>query len=133
MIDDVDSFEEHAGEIVDVFIRAAGQDSIDCALGSTDPRASRELPDSALAAVNGGPLAVKPAEGREDDDEAERYELIEPRFIGKVALDEEQSQRLKSGQTTTVRLRVARGNLGQYVFRNMSKWLDNRLRQAQSS
>lgn len=128
--DDVDSFEEHAGEEVDVFILSAGQDSLDCALGSTDPRASRELPDSSLAAINGGPLAVKPAE---NDDDGDKYELIEPRFVGKVALDEEQSQRLKSGQTTTVRLRVARGNLGQYVYRNLSKWLDTRLRQAQES
>ena len=79
-----------------------------------------------------GALAVQPAENRNPEAEEEQLELIEPRFVGKVSLDTEQSEQLRTGQMTTVRLRAARGNIGQYLYRNVSQWFDRRLRQAQS-
>ena len=54
-------------------------------------------------------------------------------FNGKVELTMEQAALLRTGQLATLRLRKARGTLGQYVYRSVSDWIENRLRAIRQS
>ena len=128
--DDLEKFEEQAGNDVTVRLKTAGCKPIECKLGSVDPRASRQLPDPSLAAINGGPLAVQP---KEEQSEEESWELTDPRFLGKVALSVEQSEALRTGQTTTVYLDAARGTVGQCLYRAISDWIETKIRIARDA
>ena len=122
---DVKAFSSNTGSALDAFMKTAGEQTLACRLESVDPRASQSLEQPALGANNGGPLPVQPVQGEDSD---EQWELAEPRFLAKVDLSKGQSERLRSGQLATLRLRKARGTLGQFFYRNVSDWIEARLR-----
>ncbi len=124
--EDLEAFEQNSGQPVKVFFRSAGMLPLTCQLGTVDPRASRQLLSPSLAAVNGGPLAVQPRETQGESEE-QAWELIQPRFMGKVTLTPEQSQDVRTGQTTIVRLSHSRGNMGKFLYRSVSGWIERRL------
>jgi putative peptide zinc metalloprotease protein len=121
---DMKMFSQEQGNEIDVLLKPTGAESIVCILQNVDPRASQQLPHPALAASNEGPLAVQPLENEQTD---EQWQLVEPRFVAKVALDHPQSAKLRAGQQTTVRLRIARGNMGSYFYRGVTGWVERRL------
>ncbi|MEM7313067.1 MAG: HlyD family efflux transporter periplasmic adaptor subunit, partial [Planctomycetota bacterium] len=127
---DIESFENETGNPVVVHLKNSRK--LRCHLGSVNPRASVELSSEALSAANGGSLAVQPVADESSDRET-RWQLIEPRFTGRVELTDEQSESLHTGQTTTVRLHASRGTLGAFLYRSVSDWIENRWRMATAS
>jgi putative peptide zinc metalloprotease protein len=122
---DVKTFTACSGDPVDAFLKTAGGKTLECKLGTVDPRASQTLDQPALGANNGGPLAVQPITQADSDAE---WELTEPRFVAKVKLTAEQSESLRTGQLATMRLSKARGTLGQFFYRSVSTWIERRLK-----
>jgi putative peptide zinc metalloprotease protein len=124
--DDIETFSQQSGQTVDVLLLAPGSSAFSSTLGTVDPRATRYLPHPALAAVNDGPLAVQESEAMGAEN---KWKLVEPRFLAKVPLSGVHSASLMAGQRGIVRLRTARGNLGQFIHRKVSDWVDRRLAQ----
>ena len=80
------------------------------------PRASRQIPHPALAAIADGPLPVAPA--KEQSQSSDPYELLTPRFQSIVPLSPAVSDRVRAGETGQMALRDQR-SLG----RRFWEWL----------
>jgi hypothetical protein len=70
------------------------------------PRASRQIPHPALAAIADGPLPVAPA--KEQSQSSDPYELLTPRFQSIVPLSPAVSDRVRAGETGQMALRDQR-------------------------
>jgi len=86
-------------------------------------------PHPALAAANGGPLAVKPAAAHEDTATADSYELLSPRFTAIVPLNEDEGQQLFAGQRAHVSYRPFGESIGQHLYHATSRWISDRFAQ----
>ncbi len=127
---DAASFMDLQGEAVDIYFRTPGLPAQVGLLSSVDPRASRRLTHEALSAINGGPLTVIADDGSQLDEQAKAWQLLHPRFAGRVALSADQSALVRAGQVASVRLRTARGTIGQMIYRGVRSWIEKRLASA---
>lgn len=85
-----------------------------------EPRASTTLPHPALSAAHGGSVDVVDAEGDASNNSPVR--LAEPRFLLRVALDQDTSQRLFAGQAASVVPLQARRTIAEQVVSAFRDW-----------
>jgi putative peptide zinc metalloprotease protein len=121
---DIERFEDQDGRSIDVRLQSPTRAPFSCTLTGIEPRASQELPHQALAATNGGPLAVRATEADGSDDP---IQLSDPHFTAKLTLSDEQGQSLRAGQLAMVRLHTSRGTLARFFYRGVSNWFQRRM------
>ena len=84
----------------------------------------------ALCAPNGGPLAV--TTHKDSDTDADKMELAEPYFTGIIELPAELSTDLRAGTFGNASIRPMSESIGPAVYRITSKWLHEKLVDAQT-
>ena len=123
---DLEKFEARKGMQVDVHLWGSQPGFFGATLDQINPRAEVELPHPAFGSTTGGPLAVKfRAIGDSDLSEPSNdfpYELIVPRFLGKVRPPESEAKSLRPGQMGTVSIRTARGTIGEVLCEGTISW-----------
>lgn len=103
-------------------------------VSTIEPRGSTSLRFPALAAVAGGPLAVRPSAAIENQSRHEAamvvssdepgWELMSPHFIGTVKIPQEQLRKLGVGQRGYVEIIQAERTVGQQVRMTVAGLLD---------
>lgn len=99
-----------------------------CTLGEVIPRATLQPPHVALFASSGGPLAVKNAPQRKNQDQPDQ-ELMSARFTGVIELSPVASQKLRAGQIGSVSYRPCRESIGEHLYHAAANWLCVQLKQ----
>lgn len=94
-----------------------------------NPRASRAIPHPALAAVNGGPLAVSESNRNRESGSSDPLELTEHRFTAIVKLSPAEAISFRCGERGTAALGLPRGALGTHLWRSAHDWFDRQLTQ----
>ena len=90
------------------------------------PRATRQVPHPALAAINGGPLPTRVVSRTDENTDHTKNELLSPRFTAIVPLDQSKSRRLCAGQTGSAAYRPYNRSIGEHVYHMMSRWIRER-------
>lgn len=94
------------------------------------PRASRRLHEPALAATDGGPLAVTAKESSDNQDES--MELADQRFEAVVLLAQHSSEKLLPvGERGYVSLGNTNESLAEHLYCQTRKWLTDQIEAAQ--
>lgn len=130
--EDADFFRDYVGTKVQAVLRSPGFGPIECRLIRVEPRGSQAVSHPALAASADGPIPVQNVQIDSTNSASqadEEWEFVEPRFVGVAELTADQSLNLRAGQTATVQLDTARGTLGQYLYRSISRWVRTRVEQ----
>lgn len=101
-----------AAEFVDQPVRVTAKDGtlIEATLQRIEPRASDRLDHPSLAAIHGGPLAI-----RMDDENTETLTLIDPHFRARIALDSIAAERLPAGSLLKADLGYQRLTIAQRI------------------
>lgn len=107
-----------------VKIRIGTRPAITGRLTQITPRATLSLKHPALAALEGGPLAVT---ATEDNGE---YRLTEHRFDAVISLPAELSGRLRPGERGCAVFSSASPNLASHIYHAVSDWIDDQLAMA---
>lgn len=106
-----------------VQVRIGTHGAVNGTLVRVNPGASRAIPHPALAAINGGALAVSQVDN-EATSGNEKLKLTDYRFTAVVQLSEEDSPGFLSGERGTAALGLSKGSLGQHLWRSMHDWFD---------
>lgn len=135
---DFELFQNRTGSEVNVHIWGQGPGYFQAILEQVNPRARVSLPHPAFASTAGGPLPVKyrPLKTEDDTldvDEEQPFELVDPRFVGQIALRADDGARLFPGQPGTVSFRSARGSVGEVLSEKTVSWLRRMRTQSQSA
>ena len=119
--DDVDVFARRVKE--PLWVRVRGGRSFSAALGDVTPRASKEPFHEALCAPFGGPLPVRSLDSdAKSPSRKAHYELLAPRFLGRVPLDPEHSLSLLAGQRGIVSLPAGGRSIASHLWTRLSQW-----------
>ena len=110
----------------DVLLRIGSRTAIRGVLSRIDPRASTELREAAMAATEGGPLAVT-----QGDDSRDKLRLAEPHFRAIVTLPSETARRLRAGERGYAIMGWQRKTLGMSLYTAVTDWIDDKLEQVQ--
>ncbi|NUQ65353.1 MAG: HlyD family efflux transporter periplasmic adaptor subunit [Pirellulales bacterium] len=123
--EDLDRFISALGRDVKARIHGRSNPLCRVKLASIAPKAAWALPNEALGAHAGGPLALKPCEADADQPAAQPagYELLAPRFEAHLTIPPEQSASLRAGERGTVRLAWNYDTVGNRLY----QWLTARL------
>jgi putative peptide zinc metalloprotease protein len=99
-----------------------------------NPRVSRSVPHPAMAAVNGGLLAVEDVSRTENgtDRTPDRLRLVDYRFVATIQLNSEDSLRFRSGERGLASLGISGSSIGKYVWQSARDWLSTQLERARS-
>jgi putative peptide zinc metalloprotease protein len=109
-----------------VHVRVGSNDRFAATLTRLEPRASSELPHAALAATEGGSLAV-----RNSTDSGENHPVLtESRFRGVVSIPTDSTDLLFGGQRGTAIVGWRQNGLAEWCYVNVQTWLDKKLRTA---
>lgn len=92
-----------------------------------NPGASRAIPHPAMAAVNGGPLAVAETDEKENTAGSERLRLTEHRFTAIVQLPEDRAVEFRGGERGTAALGMHESSLGTHLWRLGNDWVKEQL------
>lgn len=89
------------------------------------PRASHRVERPELAAVNGGPIAVRPADIAPDRSarDQDRYEYLEPHFDAVVRLSPEVAAALRPGEVGAAHFPGQGRALGVHVYNAVETWI----------
>lgn len=99
---DLPNFTAHLGKPIEIRLPSGG---VAGTLTNLEPQASTELPDPALGAHAGGPLAVTPGTAnREAKQPPSDWRLVEPRVTGTATLPDTADGSLFAGQSGSVAL-----------------------------
>ena len=125
---DVDAFTNRVGKRVHVHMMRA--EKLSCELSKINPRASHKPTHLALCAINEGPLPVKSAVSKSEDDTPtdNSYELLAPRFEGVINLTNQQSQTIYAGERCTISFRPCSQPIGVHLYVEFSRWIREKLR-----
>ncbi|MCA9061818.1 MAG: HlyD family efflux transporter periplasmic adaptor subunit [Planctomycetaceae bacterium] len=113
-----------------VGIRIGTRSRITGTLERINPRASRNLRDPALAATNGGRLAVMRNQDADRDDHDSEMRLTEERFDATILLDGTDAAHIHCGERAVVALGMADASLGQWAVRGSRHWVRDQLEAA---
>lgn len=103
------------------YVRVRGRSRIpNTRLTRVDPRASVKIPNDALAAPLGGPLTVTNVSF---DNSEGGYQLLEPRFLGTVAIPEQEARKLYAGELAKVRIQTIDETIGEHLYDFLERWL----------
>jgi putative peptide zinc metalloprotease protein len=119
--DDVGVYRERLGR--EIAIRGPSG-LIFAPLATITPRATDQPTHPALCSSHGGPL---PVQADPDEDSVEEVRLLQPRFVGRVALNSEQSELLRAGQHCTVMVRSPDESVGTMLSQRIRDWVDVKL------
>ncbi len=110
-------------------VRIRGRSGVirEASLDRVNPRATRTLSHPALAAPNGGPLAVRAQDSKEGEDKSSKYELVEPRFLASVNLPDAYELGLRAGQLAKARVRAAGESIGSHLLGTIRRWMNKKL------
>ncbi len=122
--DDIRHFRTEVGNRVTVCV--APPLDLDCQLDRVDPRASSEVVSAALIAPSRGPIPVRqiPSTSATASDP---WQYIHPRFGGQVQLPVSDAEKLRAGQSASVKLATRHGTLGGQLCRIVRDWFRVRL------
>ena len=128
---ELDAVQHAAGSDVSVYVWGQGSHPWRGRIRRFHPRATRQLPHAALAASNGGPLAVQHAQSTPNgaDLRQPEWELIEPRIAVYVALEPTAAEHLRAGQLGFLRFAAERESLGAYLQHSIDRWIRARVRE----
>jgi len=108
------------------WVRLHGRQGFFAPLMEVSPRASIVPKSRALCAPHGGPLPVRvAAPPNEKPETANRYELLTPRFEGRVGLSRELSRSLVAGQRGIVSLRTMDRSIADHLAARIRSGLRN--------
>lgn len=115
-----------------VRILLPGQPVIRSAMERLDPRASTIPVDQRLCAPAGGPIDVRQSPGSLDSDRrpASEFELLTPRLVVHVPLEEANAKDVWSGQRCTMFFTASNQSLGAYLWISTQDWLTHQIEQA---
>jgi len=116
-----------------VRVRIGTHSAVTATLLRVNPRASRAIPHPAMAATNGGPLAVAENHDNANSGADKRLQLTEHRFTAVVQLPPQQADEFFSGERGIVALGLQQGSLGTHVWRAAHDWLTKQLAVVNSS
>ncbi len=101
-----------------------GLEPFSCRIEKVAPRASQIPCHRALAAHQGGPLAVRPqTAGDSDPSRHDGYRLVTPHFQATVSLDAKYGRRLRAGQVGWLTVLGYHDTLGRHLYRAVQDWL----------
>jgi putative peptide zinc metalloprotease protein len=124
---DIDRVRVLVGKGVTTDMRNSGSGIFTAVLEKISPVAATDLIHPALGAVFGGPLNVRRRVVREEaGSQYYRYELFGPRFQLEIALPEDLKDRLRVGQTATVRVRGNKVILWRRIVSRFESWLQSK-------
>ena len=123
---DIDAYRDSLREPVHVYL--PGVDDFEARLSRVDPRALRAPKHQAFCVPNGGPISVVISGSSEEG--GTEYEYVTPRFLGHVALPDELSPQLRSGQSGYISLPTNDISLGRGVYRLVATWVEEKTREA---
>jgi multidrug efflux pump subunit AcrA (membrane-fusion protein) len=123
---DVDFFVRQLNSRPIIRIRGRAGVIREARLDRVNPRATRALSHPALAAPSGGPLAVRALDSKEGDT-ANKYQLVEPRFLASVELPDAYELGLRSGQLAKARVRAAGESIGGHLLGTVRRWMRKKL------
>ncbi len=123
----VDFFLRQVGRQPRIRIKGRGRPVSGAQLAKINPRATKRLPHPALAAQNGGPLAVVAASSAPSGAD-DAFELVEPHFQATVALPAEAARSLRAGELARVRLGAAGESIGGHLWKTAQRWIRRKLR-----
>ena len=131
--EDLETFSHRLGKPVSVRVRGAGRLISSCQ--TVSPRASLKPLHAGLIAPNGGPLAVhrRTDEMAPTEQETESYELLAPRFLAVVSLDERDSSRLHAGQRGVASFWDSSDTIGKHIYESVSHWVRKKFEQASAA
>ena len=132
----VDSFARAIDSVLHLRVRGRARVIRGAPLSKIEPQASVHVDHSALAASSGGPLAVRHVSdrpGQSGSDTQDPLQLVAPRFTGIVALPEDVSRSLRSGQLVRARLMDHDDTIGRRVHQTISQWVRSKLQRARTS
>ena len=129
---DVELFQERQGQPIDVHVWGFGAGHVPAELDLVNPRGQFDLPHPAFSSTTGGPLAVKyiPPSAEEEQQD---FELVQPRFLARVTLSKEDSQRMHSGQMGFISFRTCRGSIGEVLAEKATHWFRQQREMTQST
>lgn len=110
-----------------VRLRIGTHPAVTGTLVRVNPRASRVIPHPALAATNGGALAVSENHDGASSGTDDRLRLTEHRFTAIVKLPTEQEDKFFCGERGTAALGLQQGSLGTHVWRSAHDWFAKQL------
>lgn len=131
--EDLETFARHITK--PVMVRVIGACRFSSALDTVSPRASMVPLHPALCSPNGGPLAVRRQAAASDmsSRESESYELLAPRFLAVVALDERHGSPLRAGQRGVASFWDGSDTIGKHLYKEVSCWIRKKFAQASNS
>jgi hypothetical protein len=131
--EDLEAFADHLQK--PVVVRVSGVGRFSSVLESVSPQASIRPLHAAICAPNGGPLAVRrkgtDADLSQGDDKS--YEVIAPRFLAIVVLDERHSSPLWAGQRGVATFRDAKDTIGKHLYQSLRRWLRDKFAAASNT
>lgn len=120
--EDAELFETQIGKSVVVQLRGVGE-KVSLQLGNVEPNASTTVHDLAITAVGGGCVNVRQVPTAYQTDSDQPWEYVSPRFKATIDIPRGMAEEFRAGQLAMVKLPVARGSLGQEVYRAAEAWL----------
>ncbi len=111
--------------------RLSGTGQLQGKVAHISPRASNVAPHPALYAPYGGVLAVVEKQNR-NDEQSERFQLSEPRFLVTVELSPEVSTKTIAGQRGSLQLLFGSRSIAEITYQTLTKWIRNQLDSAKS-
>ncbi len=126
--DDLPDFTARSQQSIRVRMRGIAGEVFQAELADLQPRATLHTPHPALSVRLGGPLASR-AQAKEPSDQRQTdAELLSPCFVGSVALDAEQSRRLRAGQLATVTFVSSQQSRGERLMADFRRWIQDKIR-----
>jgi len=116
-----------------VKIRIGTHPAVSGKLLRVNPGASRAIPHPAMAAVNGGPLAVAEQDEKENEAGSDRLRLTEHRFTAIVQLPSDRAEEFRGGERGTAALGMHESSLGTHLWRLGHDWVREQLDLVKSS
>jgi len=126
---DIDFVRDEANRNVSFHIWGAGCGDNAGSIEMIEPRGTTLLRHPALAAIAGGPLAVRPATDSRPQASSQStsdWQLLEPHFNGRVSLSDSQLDRIGTGQRGIVEFTICRGTIGSEVRRRLATYFAER-------
>lgn len=127
--EEIESFRNMHGKQVEVIRRSMDRSSFQGNITKVSPTADSTIPDNALSAAYGGPIAVRQLHVTATSDKANRgqYEFFSPRFDVEIEVPPQEADRLLVGQLTTVRVEGQSVSLWKIVKIHLKDYFSSRL------
>lgn len=128
--EEMDSFRNMKNKQVEVIRRSMDRSSFRGTVTLVSPAADLRVPDNALSAAFGGPIAVRqaaPPSTTSGKAARVEYEFFSPRFDVEIEVPFIEADRLLVGQLTTIRMKGTSVSLWKLLKKQLKEYFTNRL------